>query len=157
MKFSTSLTVALAPLSMAGRVRRAASFAARSNHLVEEKAPEHVVAPVELALEQERRVTAQINELTKIAREESDFASDQFMQWFIREQVEEVASMNNLLTVVRRATEDPMRAEEFLAREQIAQHEVDAAAPATIAQRAHTGQTARVTSGATTRWVNSAR
>ena len=34
-----------------------------------------VVAPVELALEQERRVTAQINELTRIAREENDFAS----------------------------------------------------------------------------------
>ena len=52
-----------------------------------------VVAPVELALEQERRVTAQINELTRIAREESDFASDQFMQWFIKEQVEEVATI----------------------------------------------------------------
>jgi bacterioferritin B len=44
-----------------------------------------VVAPVELALDQERRVTAQIDELTKIAREENDFASDQFMQWFIKE------------------------------------------------------------------------
>ena len=32
-----------------------------------------LVAPVELALEQERRVTAQINELTKIAREEKRF------------------------------------------------------------------------------------
>src|SRR5918999_2025379 len=40
------------------------------------------VAPVELALEQERRVTDQINALLKTAREESDFASEQFMQWF---------------------------------------------------------------------------
>src|SRR5688500_19034758 len=35
-----------------------------------------LVAPVALALDQEKRVTAQINELTRIAREENDFASD---------------------------------------------------------------------------------
>ena len=64
---------------------------------------EDLVAPVALALEQERRVTAQINELTKIAREENDFASDQFMQWFIKEQVEEVATMSDLVAVVRRS------------------------------------------------------
>ena len=59
-----------------------------------------VVAPVELALEQEKRVTEQINALLRIAREESDFASEQFMQWFIKEQVEEVATMSDLLAVV---------------------------------------------------------
>ena len=65
-----------------------------------------IVAPVALALEQERRVTDQINQLTRIAREEYDYASDQFMQWFIKEQVEEVAAMNDLLTVVMRAKDD---------------------------------------------------
>ncbi|MBU2111625.1 MAG: ferritin, partial [Actinobacteria bacterium] len=50
-----------------------------------------VVAPVQLALAQERRVSEQINALLRVAREESDFASEQFMQWFIKEQVEEVA------------------------------------------------------------------
>ena len=59
-----------------------------------------VVAPVELALDQEKRVTEQINALLRIAREESDFASEQFMQWFIKEQVEEVATMSDLLAVV---------------------------------------------------------
>ena len=59
-----------------------------------------VVAPVELALAQEKRVTEQIDELLRIAREESDFASEQFMQWFIKEQVEEVATMSDLLAVV---------------------------------------------------------
>jgi ferritin len=77
-----------------------------------------VVAPVELALEQERRVTAQINELTRIAREESDFASDQFMQWFIKEQVEEVATMSALVTVVRRSKDDIEAIEEYIQREQ---------------------------------------
>jgi ferritin len=65
-----------------------------------------IVAPVALALEQEKRVTSQIHELTRIAREENDFAAEQFMQWFIKEQVEEVAAMNDLLTVVTRAKDD---------------------------------------------------
>ena len=77
-----------------------------------------VVAPIELALEQERRVTAQINELTRIAREESDFASDQFMQWFIKEQVEEVATMSALVTVVRRSKDNIEAIEDYIQREQ---------------------------------------
>ena len=70
-----------------------------------------------LALEQEKRVSAQINELTKIAREEADFASDQFMQWFIKEQVEEVATMSDLVTVVRRS-KDIEAIEDYVQREQ---------------------------------------
>ena len=77
-----------------------------------------VVAPAELALEQERRVTAQINELTRIARDEGDFASDQFMQWFIKEQVEEVATMSALVTVVRRSKDNIEAIEEYIQREQ---------------------------------------
>ena len=86
------------------------------------------VAPVALALEQEKRVTGQINTLTRIAREESDFASDQFMQWFIKEQVEEVATMSDLLAVVRRA-KDIESIEDYVAREQAARG-TDRAAPA---------------------------
>jgi ferritin len=76
-----------------------------------------IVAPVALALEQEKRVTAQVNELTALARAENDFASDQFMQWFIKEQVEEVATMSDLLTVVKRAKHDIEAIEEYVARE----------------------------------------
>ena len=39
------------------------------------------------------------------------------MQWFIKEQVEEVASMNDLLRVVERSRDNPLLAEEYLARE----------------------------------------
>jgi len=74
-------------------------------------------APVALALEQEKRVTDQINQLTRIAREEYDFASDQFMQWFIKEQVEEVATMSDLLTVVKRAKNDVEAIEDYVQRE----------------------------------------
>jgi ferritin len=76
-----------------------------------------VVAPVRLALDQEKSVTEQINGLLKTAREESDFASEQFMQWFIKEQVEEVATMSDLLAVVERNRDDIEDIEEYVARE----------------------------------------
>ena len=76
-----------------------------------------VVAPVRLALDQEKAVTEQINGLLKTAREESDFASEQFMQWFIKEQVEEVATMSDLLAVVERNRDDIEDIEEYVARE----------------------------------------
>jgi ferritin len=77
-----------------------------------------VVGPVELALDQEKRVTQQINGLLRIARDEDDFASEQFMQWFIKEQVEEVATMSDLLAVVSRNQDDLEDIEEYVAREQ---------------------------------------
>jgi ferritin len=76
-----------------------------------------VVAPVQLAVQQEKRVTEQIHELTRIARKENDFAAEQFMQWFIKEQVEEVATMSDLLTVVTRNRRDVEAVEEYIARE----------------------------------------
>ncbi|MGL5826945.1 MAG: ferritin [Nocardioides sp.] len=77
-----------------------------------------LVAPVALALEQERRVTDQISALLTTAREEGDFASEQFMQWFIKEQVEEVATMSDLLTVVTRNQGDINNIEDYVSREQ---------------------------------------
>ncbi|MBC7596114.1 MAG: ferritin [Kineosporiaceae bacterium] len=76
-----------------------------------------VVQPVQIAVDQEKRVTDQINALTRTARDESDFASDQFMQWFIKEQVEEVAKMSDLLAVVTRSKSDYERIEDWVARE----------------------------------------
>jgi bacterioferritin B len=88
-----------------------------------------VVAPVSLALEQERRVTAQINALAGLAREHQDYTSEQFMQWFIKEQIEEIATMSDLLRVVERARENPLLAEEYLAREQPGEEGADPTAP----------------------------
>jgi ferritin len=76
-----------------------------------------VVTPVALALEQEKRVSQQINQLTAVARQHNDFASDQFMQWFIKEQVEEVSKMSDLLAVVRRSTHDLETIEDYVLRE----------------------------------------
>ena len=73
--------------------------------------------PVALALDQEKRVSDQCADLVRVARENGDFAGEQFMQWFIKEQIEEVAKMSTLLRVVERAGDDALRVEEFLARE----------------------------------------
>ncbi len=76
-----------------------------------------VAEPVELALTQEKRVSEQIAALMGVAREERDYLSEQFVQWFLKEQVEEVSSMSSLLAVVRRSTENPGFVEDYLARE----------------------------------------
>jgi ferritin len=77
-----------------------------------------VIEPVAVALDQEKRVTEQINDLTRIARENHDYASDQFMQWFIKEQVEEISKMSDLLAVVTRSKDDYERIEDWIAREE---------------------------------------
>ena len=88
-----------------------------------------VVAPVEVALQQELEVTDQINALTAIAREEQDFQSETFMGWFLKEQREEVATMSDLLAVARRARDNPMFIEEYLVREHPAEGEDPTAPP----------------------------
>ena len=74
-------------------------------------------APVALALEQEKRVTEQIAELTALAREENELVGEQFLHWFLQEQREEVASMSDLLSIVERASESNiLLVEDYLAR-----------------------------------------
>jgi ferritin len=85
--------------------------------------------PVAIALEQEKRVTAQINAITAAARAEQDFQGEQFMQWFLKEQVEEVASMSDLLRVCERANGNDLQVEDYLAREDAAEA-ADPTAPA---------------------------
>jgi ferritin len=88
-----------------------------------------IIAPVALALGQEKRVTEQINALAALARQEGDYSSEQFMQWFIKEQIEEVATMSDLLRVVERSQDRPMDIEDYLAREQLGDEEADPTAP----------------------------
>lgn len=76
-----------------------------------------VVTPIELAVAQEKRVTQQINELTRVARDDNDFAAEQFMQWFIKEQVEEVSTMQDLLTVAQRSADDLNDIETYVERD----------------------------------------
>jgi ferritin len=73
--------------------------------------------PVALALDQERRVTAQIAALAQLAREESDLVGEQFLGWFLQEQREEVASMSALLSVMDRAASNALLVEDYLVRQ----------------------------------------
>jgi bacterioferritin B len=87
------------------------------------------VAPIELALAQEKRVGEQISDLVGVARNEKDYLSEQFVQWFLKEQIEEVATMQSLLDVAKRAGEQPLFVEEFLARDGIRPEGEDPTAP----------------------------
>ena len=90
---------------------------------------EDVSGPVRMALEQEKRVSNEINALFKLARETGDFRAEQFLTWFVKEQVEEVSSMTDLLNVCERAKDSPLLIEDFLAREQLGDEGQDPTAP----------------------------
>jgi ferritin len=88
-----------------------------------------VTGPVKMALEQEKRVSDEIFALFKLARDTGDYRAEQFLSWFVKEQVEEVSSMTDLLNVCERAEDSPLLIEDFLAREQIGDEGKDPAAP----------------------------
>jgi ferritin len=88
-----------------------------------------VVAPVALALDQEKRVTAQIADLVKLAREDGDLVGEQFLHWFLQEQREEVSSMSALLDVVERTRGNVMLVEDYLVREAGGENPLEAGAP----------------------------
>jgi ferritin len=87
------------------------------------------VAPVVLALDQEKRVTGQISQLALAAREEGDLVAEQFMHWFLQEQREEVSSMSALLQVMERLRDNIMLVEEYLARESGGESPLEQGAP----------------------------
>ena len=62
-----------------------------------------VEAAVKASLDQEMRVTERINGLMGLAHEQKDYATASFLKWFVDEQVEEQATMNDLLMMVRHA------------------------------------------------------
>ncbi len=71
---------------------------------------------VQAALDGEKKVTEQINNLLAIATEDQDYAALRFLGWFSEEQVEEISTMTELLSVVRRAGDQLLLVEEYLAR-----------------------------------------
>jgi ferritin len=87
------------------------------------------VAPVKMALDQEKRVGEEIYALFELAREQKDYRAEQFMQWFVKEQVEEVALMQDLLNVVERAKDELLLVEEYIAREAPGEEGEDPTAP----------------------------
>ena len=70
---------------------------------IEKPQPEwdSVLAAFESALEHERKVSSLINGLVTLAREENDHMTDNFLQWFVAEQVEEEASASEVVRKLR--------------------------------------------------------
>lgn len=87
------------------------------------------VAPVALALAQEKRVTEQIVDLVKLARNEGELVGEQFLHWFLQEQREEVASMTELLAVIERGKDNLLTVEEYLSRAAGGEDPLEAGAP----------------------------
>ncbi len=84
-------------------------------------APKAKFASAEEAVKQslgwELDVTRQIHALVALAKKEDNYTTDNFLQWFVKEQLEEVSSMDQLLKVIQRASESGLlRVEEYLAR-----------------------------------------
>lgn len=90
---------------------------------------------IALALQQEKDVTAQIEKLFHAARDDGDVIAEQYVWWFLKEQVEEVAQMSTLLQVAERSGDQPMWIEDFLARETIGDSGADAQAPSIAGPR----------------------
>ena len=71
----------------------------------------------EAALASEMAVTKSINEIMELAVKEKDFATQGMLQWFVNEQVEEVASMNDLINLCKLAGKNVLQIEGRLAHE----------------------------------------
>jgi ferritin len=69
---------------------------------------------VKMCLEWELEVTKQINALMDIAVEEKDYLAQEFLGWFVTEQLEEVGTMDEILTVVRRAGDQLFFVEKYI-------------------------------------------
>ena len=72
---------------------------------------------VKLSLDQEIQVTEAINGLYDLALKENNHITSTFLHWFIKEQVEEVSAMEDLLKTVERVGEEGLlQVEQFLAQ-----------------------------------------
>ncbi len=87
------------------------------------------LTPVKEALAQEEQVSKEIFGLFELARNLKDYRAEHFMQWFVKEQVEEVALMGDLLNVVERSRDNLLLAEEYIVRESLGEEGDDPTAP----------------------------
>ena len=71
---------------------------------------------VQFALTQEMKVTDEINNLVTIATKTQDHTSNQFLQWFVTEQVEEIDSMTTLLQTIKHSAGNLLFVEDYVRR-----------------------------------------
>jgi ferritin len=70
----------------------------------------------QMALDWELQVTKQINGLMDMAIEENDHIAQDFLRWFVEEQLEEVSTMDEMVGVIRRAGDQLLLVEDYVAR-----------------------------------------
>jgi len=80
---------------------------------------ESAAEAVRLSLEWERKVTEQIYGLVDIATADRNHIAQRFLDWFVNEQLEEITTMDQLLSLVERAGSNLLWVEDFLARNEI--------------------------------------
>ncbi len=73
-------------------------------------------AAVQMALDWELEVTNQINDIMALAVDQNDFIAQQFLHWFVSEQLEEVSTMGEVVSVIVRAGDQLLLVEEYIAR-----------------------------------------
>jgi ferritin len=66
---------------------------------------ESPLAAMEAVLVHEQKVTGMINKLVTLARKESDYASENLLQWFVKEQVEEESGVEAVIGKLKLATQ----------------------------------------------------
>ena len=65
------------------------------------------LAVAEHTCKHEKKVTGLINDLVSLAKSEADTESEQFLQWFVDEQVEEEENVGQVLEMVKKAGDSP--------------------------------------------------
>ena len=84
---------------------------------------ENVEAVVTQALQNEKEITAKINDLVAFAEKEKDYATRSFLQWFVDEQVEEVSTMTDLVNLVKLAGANVLQVEAAIRHQMLAEKE----------------------------------
>jgi ferritin len=79
--------------------------------IVKFDSPAHAV---QTALDWEETVTKQINNLMDIAVEEKDYIAQEFLMWFVNEQLEEISKMSTILNIVKRSKDNMLMAETYI-------------------------------------------
>lgn len=83
-----------------------------------------ILAVFESTLKHEQYITQNINQIVKAALEESDFATHNFFQWFVAEQVEEEALMRTYIAKLRLA--DGNKSTLYLLNEELMSRKMEA-------------------------------
>ena len=90
----------------------------------------HALECAQLALDWETEVTRQINALMDLAIAQRDHIAQDFLRWFVTEQLEEISTMEQLISIVQRGKDNLLFVDDYIARNPIVPPEGAAGAEA---------------------------